>query len=62
MKTLALRFWNEPAVCIAALVGSLTVAQVLVVDDRTVSAVIAAALIALGGAGTRARVTPNGKG
>lgn len=61
MKTIALRLWTEPAAFIAALVGVLTVAQVLVVDNAKVSAAIAAVLIALGGTVTRARVTPSRK-
>jgi hypothetical protein len=58
MKTVARSLWTEPAAFIALIVGVLTVAQTLIVDDRTVSAAIAAALIALGGYSTRARVSP----
>jgi hypothetical protein len=62
MSTLAQRLWREPAAFIAFLAAVLNVAQVLIVDNPTISAAIVALSLALAGQQTRARVSPTKEG
>lgn len=56
MKTLIKQFWTEPAIALHALNGVLQVTQILLVNNTTVSAILAAVGAAFFGNVTRNRV------